>query len=77
MWSYKDEDRRIPGNSTKRPTVGNDTGTPDGPHGTGAHAEGSVRDTALARAPRAPGTAGTGSAAGFAGRSAVAATRKR
>ncbi|QDN59575.1 hypothetical protein FNV62_31480 [Streptomyces sp. RLB3-17] len=30
------------GKSTKRPTVSNDTGTPGGPHGTGAWPEGSV-----------------------------------
>ena len=30
------------GKSTKRPTVSNDTGTPSGPHGTGAWPEGSV-----------------------------------
>ncbi|GHI92287.1 hypothetical protein TPA0905_17580 [Streptomyces olivaceus] len=30
------------GKSTKRPTVSNDTGTPEGPLGTGARPEGSV-----------------------------------
>ena len=45
MRSYKQVEWKIPGNSTKRPTVGNDTGTPRGPHGTGANAEGSVGGT--------------------------------
>ncbi|GAA4687357.1 hypothetical protein GCM10023324_47550 [Streptomyces youssoufiensis] len=40
--SYEIAERGIPGNSTKRPTVGNDTGTRNGPHGTGARTGGSV-----------------------------------
>ncbi|GHA55348.1 hypothetical protein GCM10010330_03480 [Streptomyces tendae] len=49
------------GKSTKRPTVSNDTGTPDGPLGTGAWPEGSVcvepvreRGLCVGRSPDVP-----------------------
>lgn len=45
MRSYEDVECEVPGNSTKRPTVGNDTGTATCPQGTGAGAEGSVELT--------------------------------
>ncbi|GES31311.1 hypothetical protein San01_37980 [Streptomyces angustmyceticus] len=42
VWSYKTAGAADPGNPTKAPTVSNDTGTPRGPHGTGAGTGGSV-----------------------------------
>ncbi|GAA2971431.1 hypothetical protein GCM10020227_45120 [Streptomyces flavovirens] len=36
VWSYERISPLDTGNSTNGPTVSNDTGTPDGPHGTGA-----------------------------------------
>lgn len=42
MRSYECFVPRDTGKSTKRPAVSNDTGTPDGPHGTGAWPEGTV-----------------------------------
>ncbi|GGZ36616.1 hypothetical protein GCM10010301_05460 [Streptomyces plicatus] len=53
--SYECFAPRDTGKSTKRPTVSNDTGTPDGPLGTGAWPEGSVcvePDGNVARASR-------------------------
>lgn len=40
--SYEDGAGGIPGNPTRPPTVSNDTGTQDSPHGTGERADGSV-----------------------------------
>ncbi|GGR15068.1 hypothetical protein GCM10010219_19950 [Streptomyces netropsis] len=42
VWSYETEGSPNTGDSTKPPTASNDTGTRNGPHGTGARAEGSV-----------------------------------
>ncbi|GGX85249.1 hypothetical protein GCM10010324_33740 [Streptomyces hiroshimensis] len=54
VWSYETRASPDTGDSTNPPTASNDTGTPNGPRGTGARAEGSVwKQRTEKRGPRA------------------------